>query len=74
MKYAFLSLLFLLLFLQYGCDRPEKDSKEYGTVLYALPDIPDAKKPFPLPDVEGVNTQALQEFYEESRHKKTGQP
>ena len=37
-----------------GCDRPEVLPSTYGTILGSLPDLKEAKEPFPFP-MEGEN-------------------
>jgi len=33
-----------------GCDRPEVSPDSYGTIVEKLPDLEDAKAPYPFPD------------------------
>jgi len=59
----FVSLLFLgclggIVFLS-GCDRPEHEVYHYGTIIDQLPDIPEAKEPFELPEIEGIDRENL---------------
>jgi len=60
-------LLFLLaysiLFMSGCVDRPEIPASAYGTILEALPDLEDAKAPFPFP-MEGDNDHQNCEFDE----------
>jgi len=54
------SLLFVgcLVFLS-GCDRPEHEASYYGKVIDHLPDIPEAKEPFVIPPVEGIDVEEI---------------
>ena len=38
-----------------GCDRPTHEPAYYGKVVDQLPDIPEAKESFDLPEIEGVD-------------------
>ena len=51
----FLALLVGTVLFMSGCtDRPELSPSTYGTILEALPELEEAKKPFPFP-LEGGN-------------------
>ena len=52
---SLLVLLIGIVLFTSGCiDRPEVSPKVYGTILKELPDIKEAKEPFPFP-MEGDN-------------------
>ena len=74
MRYFLLALFGALFLIQGGCERPDCEPQEYGTIVYTFPDIPDAKKPFPLPEIEGINTEAIQEQYEKTRNRPLVRP
>jgi len=43
-----------------GCDRPESDAANYGEIIDRLPDIPEAKELFEIPqDIEGVDVENI---------------
>ncbi len=60
MRVFLFAVLGLSVFYISGCDRPQQHSpEEFGTLVERLPDIPEARKPFELPEVEGVDTSKL---------------
>jgi len=42
-----------------GCDRPERETPYYGKMIDQLPDIPEVKEPFDIPEIEGVDLEAI---------------
>ena len=42
-----------------GCDRPERGTSHYGTIVDRLPDLPEAKEQFDIPDIEGIDREDL---------------
>ncbi|MGL6197240.1 MAG: hypothetical protein ACRC2T_20710 [Thermoguttaceae bacterium] len=42
-----------------GCDNPQRDPAEYGKIMEDMPEVPEAKEPFKLPEVEGVDTEYI---------------
>ena len=42
-----------------GCDRPEREMPYYGKISNQLPDLPEVKEPFDLPEIEGVDREEL---------------
>ncbi|MCL2304457.1 MAG: hypothetical protein FWC43_03850 [Planctomycetaceae bacterium] len=42
-----------------GCDRPEHEAFHYGKVIDHLPNIPEAREPFEIPDIEGIDREDL---------------
>jgi len=54
----FISCLASIVFLS-GCDRPEREVSHYGKVIDDLPEIPEAKEPFDIPEVEGIDLENI---------------
>ena len=42
-----------------GCDRPEREIHHYGTIIDQLPDIPEAKEPYEIPEIEGIDLEQI---------------
>ena len=42
-----------------GCDRPEREIHHYGKIIDHLPDIPEAKEQFVIPEVEGLDLENI---------------
>jgi len=42
-----------------GCDRPEHEAIYYGRVIDHLPDLPEAKESFNIPEIEGIDRDKL---------------
>ena len=42
-----------------GCDRSEREVSHYGKIINHLPGIPEAREPFDLPDIEGIDREDL---------------
>ena len=42
-----------------GCDRPAHETFHYGKVIDHLPDIPEAKEQYKIPDIEGVDVENI---------------
>ena len=59
----FVSLLFVCclgsaVFLA-GCDHPKQEMSHYGKIIDQLPDIPEAKERFDIPEIEGIDVENL---------------